>query len=78
VEDLLEPQLVDLVDDDEQDLVVLVRLGPLEGEELVERQIAGVGERLLGPGRPGGRSLVGHGTQYGLPPRSLTVGRFVR
>ena len=45
VEDLLEPELVDLVDDDEQRLVVLrpVRRRRLEVQELVEAQIGAVG-----------------------------------
>ena len=44
-----------------EDLVVLVGLRALEGEELVERQVARVGERLLGPGGHRGGSLVVHG-----------------
>jgi hypothetical protein len=47
VQELLEPELVDLVDDDEEDLVVLVRLRPLRPEELLEGEIRGVGEGLL-------------------------------
>src|ERR1041384_1498504 len=46
VEHLLEPQLVHLVDDDEQDFVMLRpgRLRPLQGEQLVELQVLGVGQ----------------------------------
>ena len=44
VEQLLEPQLVHLVDDDEEDLVVLVRARPLGAEDLVEREIGRVRE----------------------------------
>ena len=49
VQHLLEPELVDLVDDDEQKLVVLgtVRERLLEFQELVELQVAGVGERFV-------------------------------
>ena len=45
VEDFLEPELVDLVNDDEEQLVVLGPLGArlLEGEQLVDMQIAAVG-----------------------------------
>ena len=48
VEDLFEPQLVDLVNDDEQELVVLRRTGTLavvllQREQLVELQEAGIG-----------------------------------
>ena len=39
VEQLLEPQLVDLVDDDEQQLVVLVGARPLGAEHLVEGEV---------------------------------------
>src|SRR5690606_41638294 len=44
--DLLEPELVDLVDDDEEHLVVLrpVGDGRLELEEFVESEIAAVGQ----------------------------------
>ena len=57
VEQLLEPQLVDLVDDDEQQLVVLVRAWSLGAEHLVEREVAAVGEgwmprRVVGHDRP--------------------------
>ena len=38
VEELLEPELVHLVDDDEEDLVVLVGARPLRAEDLVERR----------------------------------------
>ena len=43
-QDLLEPQLVDLVHDDEQQLVVLraVRSGHLETEQIVDPEIARV------------------------------------
>src|SRR5213083_1342233 len=46
VEQLLEPQLVDLVDDDEKGLVVLRAVGErlLEREQLVELEVAGVGD----------------------------------
>jgi diguanylate cyclase (GGDEF)-like protein len=51
VQQLLEPQLVDLVDDDEQHLVVLVRPGLLGPEQLVQPQVAGVSDGLsAGPG----------------------------
>src|SRR5262249_38687751 len=55
VDQLLEPQLVDLVDDDEQDLVVLLGVGPLRPQHLVERQVGAVGQ--------GGGAVVvrGHG-----------------
>jgi len=45
VQELLEPQLVHLVDDDEQRLVVLRSLGErlLEFQELVELEVAGIG-----------------------------------
>src|SRR6185295_11463062 len=45
VEQLLEPQLVDLVNDDEQHLVVLVRARLLQGEKLVDLEIVRVGRR---------------------------------
>jgi hypothetical protein len=47
VQQLLEPKLVNLVDDDEEGLVVLRPVGdrPLERKELVELEIAGVGNR---------------------------------
>jgi diguanylate cyclase (GGDEF)-like protein len=51
VQQLLEPQLVDLVDDDEQHLVVLVRPGLLGLEQLVQPEVAGVGDGLS-HGRP--------------------------
>ena len=51
VEELLEPQLVDLVDDDEQQLVVLVRAGALCAEHLVEREVGRVGQRGVGADR---------------------------
>ena len=44
VQQLLEPQLVDLVDDDEEHLVVLVRLRLLRGQQLVQPQVAGIGD----------------------------------
>ena len=44
VEELLEPQLVHLVDDDEEHLVVLVRARPLGTEHLVEGEVAAVGQ----------------------------------
>jgi diguanylate cyclase (GGDEF)-like protein len=46
VQQLLEPQLVDLVDDDEQHLVVLARPGLLGREQLVQPQVAGVADGL--------------------------------
>jgi hypothetical protein len=48
VQHFLEPQLVDLVNDDEQQFVVFGSGGPgmLEREELVEAQVAAVGDRL--------------------------------
>ena len=42
VQDLLEPQLVDLVDDHEEQFVVRPGLRFLAGQELVELQIAAV------------------------------------
>jgi hypothetical protein len=45
VEELLEPQLVDLVDDDEQELVVLLGAGDLARQELIEAQVARVRDR---------------------------------
>jgi hypothetical protein len=50
VQDLFEPQLVDLMDDDEQRLVVLKLTGArlLERQELVELQVARVGDRQMG------------------------------
>jgi len=57
VEQLLEPELVHLVDDDEEHLVVLVRARVLRPEDVVERQVGGVGE---GGGSFGhGRHLAG-------------------
>ena len=48
VDQLLEPQLVDLVDDDEKDLArAFVHLGALGAEDLLEREIRRVVERLL-------------------------------
>ena len=47
VDQLLEPELVDLVDDDEEDLVVLVRCRPLRAEDLLEREVRRVRERSL-------------------------------
>jgi hypothetical protein len=45
VKDLLEPQLVHLMDHDEEHLVVLrpIRQGALELEQLVDSQVFGVG-----------------------------------
>ena len=57
MQQLLEPQLVDLVDDDEQHLVVLGRPGLLSREQLVQPQVVGVGD---------GRSVVPGGA---IPPR---------
>jgi hypothetical protein len=51
VQQLLEPELVDLVDDDEQQLVVLVGTRSLRGEHIIEREVRRVGERGL---------IVGH------------------
>jgi hypothetical protein len=46
VQELLEPKLVHLVDDNEEDLVVFgpVRQRPLQGEQFVQFQIAGIGD----------------------------------
>ena len=54
VEEHLEPELVDLVDDDEEQLVVLgpVRQRLLARQELVQVQVGGVGERRVLHGRP--------------------------
>jgi hypothetical protein len=45
VEHHLEPQLVDLVDDDEEHLVVVLRLRlrPLQRDKLIDAQIRAVG-----------------------------------
>jgi len=64
VEHLLEPQLVDLVDDDEQ---VLVMLGPvlarlLERQQLVDHEIRRVGDGPLGHG-----AMVGGRLSFGTP-----------
>ena len=48
VEELLEPQLVDLVDHDEQQLVVLVGARALRAEHLVEGEVRRVGQRGVG------------------------------
>ena len=52
VQQLLEPQLVDLMDDDEQQLVVLGTVGPrlLQREELVQLQVVRVGDGRIGSG----------------------------
>jgi hypothetical protein len=42
VQQLLEPQLIDLMDDDEEQLVVGGCLGPLQFEELGQGQVAAV------------------------------------
>ena len=55
VEELLEPQLVDLVDDDEQQLVVLVGARALGAEHLVEGQVRRVGQRGVDVGPVDGR-----------------------
>ena len=47
VDELLEPELVDLVDDDEQDLVVLVGVRPLGAEDLLERQVGRIRQGLV-------------------------------
>jgi hypothetical protein len=47
VDQLLEPELVDLVDDDEENLVVLVGARPLRAEDLLQREVRRVRERLL-------------------------------
>ena len=43
VQDLLEPQLVDLMDDHEQHLVVFIGSRTLAAEQLIEAEIAAVG-----------------------------------
>jgi hypothetical protein len=48
VQDLLEPQLVDLVDDHEQQLVVLVGRRCLAGQQVGQAQVTAVGQRLSG------------------------------
>ena len=52
VQELLEPELVHLVDHDEEHLVMLGALGArlLKREELVDLEIAGVGHRRVGAG----------------------------
>src|SRR5690606_337256 len=57
---LLEPQLLGLVDDDEEQLVVPVRLGVLRGEDAVEGEIAPIGH---GFGHAGGCASAGEGAQ---------------
>ena len=49
VQDLLEPELVDLVNDDEEQLVVFgpVRAWLLKIEQLVDVQVAAVGNRRI-------------------------------
>ena len=49
VEHLLEPQLVDLVNDDEEHLVVLGPLGarPLKGEQFIDGQVVPVGHSFV-------------------------------
>ena len=49
VQDLLEPQLVDLVDDHEQQLVVLAGARCLRGQQVVQTQVAAVGQRAFDP-----------------------------
>ena len=62
VEDLLEPQLVHLVDDDEQVLVVLgpIRAGLLQRQELVDHEVRGVGDGALGH-----EAMVGARSRFG-------------
>src|SRR5204862_2254687 len=73
VEQLLEPQLVDLVDDDEQELVVLVGAWALGAEQLVDRQVGRVRQRRVAIAR------VGRGHQPSVEikasgaPRSASV-----
>jgi hypothetical protein len=52
VQQLLEPELVDLVDDDEQELVVLGGARALGAQDLVEAEVRRVRQR---------RPLVAHG-----------------
>ena len=56
VQDLLEPELVDLMDHDEEHLVVLgpLRQGALEREQLIDLQIFGARGREWSPGMAGG------------------------
>jgi hypothetical protein len=65
VQQLLEPQLVDLVDGDEQQLVVRAGLEPLRRQQLREREVGAVGqprpvlaERDVGAGRAAARAGV--------------------
>jgi hypothetical protein len=44
VQDLLEPQFVDLVNDDEKQLVMLLGQRHLTGQQLVKVQVASVGK----------------------------------
>jgi hypothetical protein len=77
VQQLLEPELVDLVDGDEQQLVVGGRVGleVLGVEELREPEVAAVGQlpRLLGPLLPEEHEvLVFHAAQHmRVHPRAL-------
>ena len=48
VDQLLEPQLVHLVDDDEEHFIVLVGARPLGAEDLVEGEVRGVRQRRSG------------------------------
>src|SRR5207247_7927717 len=65
VQQLLEPQLVDLVDDDEQQLVVLgpVRERLLESQQIVDLEVAGVGH---GHRRAFPRGAAAPGTTWAL------------
>ena len=70
VQELLEPQLVHLVDDDEEQLVVLVRPRPLGGQQVVERQVVAVGE---GGGAPAGRVVNRRGHPWTITARPSSV-----
>jgi hypothetical protein len=73
VEELLEPQLVDLVDDDEQQLVVLVGPWSLRPEHLVQRQVRAVGHGggVVRLGRLAGLGLGRHPPT--MPRRTAAV-----
>ena len=72
VEDFLEPQLVDLVDDDEEHLVVLGTrgAGALQREELVDGEVAAVGDSPIGHAD----SLLVQGAECSVQSAVLSAG----